>query len=45
MLNIPVSSLVPALGLFYASMASEKVDFTEEFIEFGISASSVNLIP
>lgn len=44
MAKVPVTSLIPALALYYASLASEKIVFSEDYIELGISPASLNLI-
>lgn len=44
MVNIPVSSIIPAAALFYGALASEKAVFKDDFIEFGLSPASLNLI-
>jgi hypothetical protein len=44
MVKIPVSSLLPAVGLYYLAQASEKVVFGDDFIEYGFSPNTLNLI-
>ena len=44
MVNVPVTSLLPAVGIYYLSMASEKVIFGDDYIEYGFSPASMNLI-
>lgn len=44
MVKIPVTSLLPAVGIYYLAMFSENVNFGDDFIEYGFSPASVNLI-
>jgi hypothetical protein len=42
--KLPFLSLAPAIGLYYAAFAADKMLFTDEFIEYEFSPVSMKLI-
>lgn len=42
--KLPVLSLTPIFGLYYATYGAEKIVFTDEFIEYDFSPKSLRLI-
>lgn len=44
MMKIPVSSLLPVFGLYYTALGAEKISFSDNYIEYGLSPNSLNFI-
>lgn len=44
MLKIPITSIVPLVGLYYASLTADNVTFTDQFIELQFSPVKFKLI-
>lgn len=44
MFKVPITSIVPLFGLYYASLTADKAEFNEKFIEFQYSPEKFKLI-
>jgi len=42
--KLPVMSVAPMLGLYFASFGADKMEFTEDFIEYEFSPVSMKLV-
>lgn len=44
MIRIPITTLLPAFGMFYFGLTAEAIDFNDQFIEFQYSPISLKVI-